>query len=286
MNKKISILEKYYVAQQKHHNTRDTNSEALYDDTLDAWRHQRMYSYIDPLITKAKLWLTVGDGRYGEEAHYIERLGGKALATDISTKRLKIAKKEGYISEYKKENAEKMSFKDETFDYVLCKESYHHFPRPMIALYEMIRVAKKAVVLIEPNDVIRRGFTYKQLLGIEEIKRKVNRFEVSGNYVYTTSRREFEKVALGIGLPTLAFAGFDDYYEKGMGKELFNEKGPKYKKFKLIIWILDIAYRLGIRDRSLLVTIIFKKKPTKNIVKALQQSGYTVNNLPKNPYLK
>lgn len=50
------------------------------------------------------------------------------------------------------ENAEKLSSPNETLDFVLCKESYHHFTRPMLALYEMLRVATKAVVLIEPNE--------------------------------------------------------------------------------------------------------------------------------------
>lgn len=44
----------------------------------------------------------------------------------------------------------KPCLQDDAFDYVLCKDSYHHMPRPMIALYQMLRVARRAVVLIEP----------------------------------------------------------------------------------------------------------------------------------------
>ncbi len=123
-------------------------------DTVDAWRHQRMYQVLDPiLITEPQSkWLTVGDGRYGKDAKYITEKGGDALATDISKHLLKEAKDLGYITKYKVENAESLTFHDLTFDYVLCKESYHHFPRPMLALYEMLRVAKSGVLLIEPND--------------------------------------------------------------------------------------------------------------------------------------
>ena len=123
-------------------------------DTVDAWRHQRMYQTIDPILRtepEAK-WLTVGDGRYGIDAKYILDKGCEALPTDISDVLLKEAKKLGFIPDYRKENAEFLTFKDSEFDYVFCKESYHHFPRPMIALYEMLRVARKGVVLIEPND--------------------------------------------------------------------------------------------------------------------------------------
>ena len=123
-------------------------------DTVDTWRHQRMYQVLDPILVaepKAK-WLTVGDGRYGNDAKYITEKGCDALATDISEYLLKEAKDIDYISKYKLENAESLSFHDLEFDYVFCKESYHHFPRPMLALYEMLRVANSGVLLIEPND--------------------------------------------------------------------------------------------------------------------------------------
>jgi len=124
------------------------------DDTVDAWRHKRMYKSLDPLLKAFPhaSWLTVGDGRFGNDAHYIQERGLKVLATDISDVLLNEAKEIGYIDDYSKENAEALSFSDEEYDFVFCKESYHHFPRPMIALYEMLRVAKTGIVLIEPND--------------------------------------------------------------------------------------------------------------------------------------
>jgi hypothetical protein len=66
-------------------------------------------------------WLTVGDGRYGNDAKYISNKGGHALASDISDCLLKEAKDIGYIAEYKKENAEALSFQDAEFDYVLAE---------------------------------------------------------------------------------------------------------------------------------------------------------------------
>lgn len=287
------IQDIFYNSQNKHHDSVVVSNATCvelngYQDTVDGWRHRRMYSYLDPILSTSKKadWLTVGDGSYGQEANFLSQNGGTALATDLSVERLRHAKKIGYIKNYKKENAEKLSFSDNVFDYVLCKESYHHFPRPIIALYEMIRVAKKAVILIEPNDVIKRGFSLKQLVGIEEVERKVNRFEVSGNYVYTISRREIEKIALGMGLPTIAFAGIDDHYIKGVEQEDLSTKGRYYRKISLVLWILNLAYILGIRDRSLLVSIIFKTKPSAKLRKALLAQGYQIFDLPNNPYLK
>ena len=68
-------------------------------------------------------------------------------------KLLEIGNKIGFINNYSEENAEDLSFNDESFDYVLIKEAFHHFPRPWIALYEAFRVCKKGIVLIEPNDI-------------------------------------------------------------------------------------------------------------------------------------
>ena len=101
-----------------------------------------MLKTIKPFIKKGEHWLTIGDGRYGTEANYIMTNGANALATDYSDKLLKIGKEIGFINEYKKENAESLSFQDNSFDYVLIKEAFHHFPRPWIALHEAFRVCK------------------------------------------------------------------------------------------------------------------------------------------------
>ena len=285
MQRSISIAKYYHSQKQQHDKNHQppNNHGGLNTNSVGDWRHLRMYELMTPILksAKGKKWLTIGDGRYGHEAHFIEKQGGIALATDLSTTRLSYAKKIGHIKAYKRENAEHLSFKDDTYDYVLCKESYHHFP-----LYEMIRVAKKSVVLIEPNDVYRRGLSWKRLLSIEDPSAQVNRFEISGNYVYTISRRELIKIALGIGLPTIAFSGIDDHYIKGVEKELLDSHGQLKKKINFVLKVLDIAHHLGIRDRSLLAAIIFKRKPSKTVRQNLSLAGYNIIDLPKNPYVK
>ncbi len=207
MNSKKSFHEKSYEQHSDHLQKFSSGSEKvahgktwLEKDTVDAWRHLRMYHSIDPILIaepKAK-WLTVGDGRYGNDAKYILEKGCYALASDISDALLREAKDIGYISECKKENAESLSFKDSEFDYVFCKESYHHFPRPMLALYEMLRVASKGVVLIEPNDAYVNNKVSEILLRNTKnvikllLGRKNNKhgFEEVGNYIFSISSRE------------------------------------------------------------------------------------------------
>jgi len=108
------------------------------------------YNCLNPLLIHKLQWLTVGDA-YGFDAQYINSKSGVTLSTNLNTNLLKVAKRENVIEDYAAKNAENLSFEDNAFDFVLCKESYHHFPRPYAALYEMIRVAKVGIVVIEPK---------------------------------------------------------------------------------------------------------------------------------------
>ena len=145
----------------------------LRSDTLDYWRHERMRrplrSIVDSDVDAS--WLTVGDGRYGTDAHFLLSVGAKHVhCTDISDTLLKIGSEKGFIETFSAENAEDLSFSDQSFDYVYCKESLHHCPRPYIALYEMFRVARKAVVITEPREIEKTGIRLlkdliKRLLG-------------------------------------------------------------------------------------------------------------------------
>ena len=270
----------------------------LETDTVEAWRHQRMYQTIDPILKtepEAK-WLTVGDGRYGNDAKYILDKGCEALPTDISDVLLKEAKELGYIADYRKENAEFLTFKDSEFDYVFCKESYHHFPRPMIALYEMLRVARKGVVLIKPNDKSINNyyskFSEKFFRNLKDllktlIKRETTKdgYEELGNYVFSISRREIEKVALGLNYKMVAFKGINDAYVKGVENEKLSVNGPLQKQVKKSISIKNLLVKIGFTDYYLLTAIIFKQEPSKNLLHNLSINGFEIVKLPANPYI-
>lgn len=265
------------------------------DDTVDAWRHRRLYQSIDPILASEPntTWLTVGDGRYGCDSKYIANKGHDVLASDISTTLLEEAKQIGYIKKYSKENAEKMSFKDNEFDYVFCKESYHHFPRPMLALYEILRVSKKGVVLVEPNDlyithklstILSTGLISlaKSILGREGGK---HRFEDSGNYLYGVSRREIEKAALGLNYKTVAFKGINNAYFPGVEHESLAVSGPLQRKLKLVIGAADFLCKLGLMDYTILSAIIFKRPPSAELLASLSKEGYEIIHLPNNPFI-
>ncbi|MBC7865400.1 MAG: class I SAM-dependent methyltransferase, partial [Bacteroidia bacterium] len=188
--------------------------------TSDTWRHLKMLDFL-PVFTAESPesnWLTVGDGRFGTSAIYLEKNGANVTATDIDVTLLKIAKEKNWIREYRYENAEAMSFQDNEFDYSFCKEAFHHFPRAYLALYEMLRVSKKAVMFVEPNDWLPLPWTARTLQGVKNSLKKLfgltvphhdeGNFETVGNYIFTVSKREFQKIASGMGLPTVAFKEF------------------------------------------------------------------------------
>jgi len=268
----------------------------LENDTLDAYRHQRMHVLLDPLLESdpTARWLTVGDGRFGGSARYILDKGCQAMATDISATLLKEAKESGYIADYRQENAEALSFGDDEYEYVFCKEAYHHFPRPMLALYEMLRVASKAVVLIEPNDDVAADnfikIMYQKVTGIIKFllgkKREEDSydFEEIGNFIYRLSRREVEKTALGLNLHTVAFHGINDYYESGFEDQILSNDNASCKKFRRKVLLHDIKSRLGLVGTDLLVAVIFKAQPSETMIRNLSAHGYTIVTLPENPY--
>lgn len=243
------------------------------ESTADFWRHKRCYEFLDAFEKKYYSWLTVGDGRWGLDSIRIRKRGfAKVLPTDISEHLLALSKEQGYISQYKIENAEKLSFVDDSFDYVFCKESFHHFPRPYLALYEMLRVARRGVFLIEPNDKALTMFSPAD-------------FEEVGNFVYRISRNEARKVALGMGLRQLVFNGLNDHYIKGVEFEPADlEKSEVFREVVTKVRIKDELCRQGDDDYSMLQIGFMKIPLDKKTMSRLQIQGWWEAELPQNPY--
>ncbi|MFQ3548796.1 MAG: class I SAM-dependent methyltransferase [Armatimonadota bacterium] len=288
IDQKIDIIKKYIENQKE---------QKLYSywfdaSTGDSWRHNRMYEIADCLKHLDYKWLTIGDGRFGLDSLRLKRKGIKnIMPTDIKQNLLDAAQKEGWIESYSVENAEKLSFDDNSFDVIFCKESYHHFPHPQIGLYEMIRVAKEAVILIEPNDPFITNsipFIIKQKIK-NIIKRKYipyAGFEPEGNYIYSISKREMEKIGIVQNMNSVAFKGLNDYYIKGIEFEPADRKKSKiFDKTCKMISKMDKQCKLGFADYGLLMAALFKNPIDDNTKKLLIDNNWTIVELPKNPYI-
>jgi ubiquinone/menaquinone biosynthesis C-methylase UbiE len=235
-----------------------------------------------PILNPNDTWLTVGDC-YGTDAIWLSPYCKEVMAVDILTAALELAQQEGFIKMYSGQNAEKMTFEDNSFDIVYCRETFHHFPRPYIAVYEMLRCAKKAVIIDEAMDIYLRMPFLTFVCNILDTRKNPKRsykfwkhrfsFEAVGNYIYKTSPREFEKVAMGIGLSAIAFYHYN-FIKEGTN---FQEK-MKYAFVEAISALKIIPYRR-------FASILFKELPDNETKKALCKYGYYYYELPKNPYL-
>ncbi len=270
--------------------------------SIDYWLHTRMYKHLRPMLDHdvGASWLTVGDGRYGTDGHYIQEHKGKATITDISSVLLELAKKDGYIKDFSIENAEALTFPTGNFDYTLCKEAYHHFPRPMIALYEMLRVSKKGVILMEPNDINippsprvwptllwYLGKCFKYLIKRAQGKNPyfIGDYEPTGNYVFSISEREIEKVALGLNLDMVAFLGINHTSETGVEYANMGDGTAIERSIKKSLKKLDFKSNMGISKPNLLIAMLFKTMPSTKILTTLKKHGFEIRQLTKNPYV-
>lgn len=286
--------DKQYPSPEARQEAIENWKKGIENQNIAFWLQNRMWNLINPLISGNK-WLTVGDG-YGLDARYLESKGGKVVSSDISDTFLSLAQENGFIKKFSIENAEQLSFENNSFDFVLCKESYHHFPKPYLAIYEMLRVAAEGIILIEPADPISQ---MPLLLGLVNLLDRTNpylvekfwknrfSFETVGNYVFKLSIREMEKLAMGLNLPAIAYKGINNsYYQSSSGSEPANSTSKAFRRIKQKIWFANLLSKTSIVPYQLLSIVIFKTPPSQEKVEKLRLDGYFFRQFPKNPYLR
>lgn len=136
-----------------------------------------------PLTNRNILCICAGSGT---EAIFLQSLGAQVTATDISQEACKLIKKRNPYIKTEVQDAENLKYPDNSFDYVVVKHGLHHLPRPILGLYEMIRVAKKGIIVIEAQDTFFMNLLIKIHLA--------EKTEGAGNYVYRFKRREIDKL--------------------------------------------------------------------------------------------
>lgn len=313
MNKteQLTSLQRVYMDNDAFAKEREAIHESWFNETTtDHWRHKRMYESIRPLAEyyRNARWLTIGDGRYGLDAIRMKKLFQleNIFPTDIGENMLRISKEKGLIDDYGVENAEQLSFADNSFDVVFCKEAFHHFPRPYLALYEMLRVCKKAVVMIEPAErLIVNGakskpyiisaikLLFSKLIGknyspyVPEVLKLSHAFEPSGNYLYAVSVREMEKLVHGMDIGGLAFYGFNDVYEKGCEFETAKAGNPLFDSISKGIAKGDelCITHPQYHQPNMVSIIIFKEEPGPELLNQLSEAKFRLPQKHKNPFI-
>jgi ubiquinone/menaquinone biosynthesis C-methylase UbiE len=255
-------------------------------NSVDAWRHRRMLDCTLSLVKELPdaQWLTVGDGKFGSDAFFLQTHGVDVIATSISTYTLEIAHSRGYIRKYAAENAEGMSLADDSVDFVLCKEAFHHFPRPALGLYEMLRIARKAVILIEPVEGGVRPLASLKTLIKRLVRHDVSdQFESSGNFIYRLNIRETFKMLAALGYPCMAWKPINDFWYLPFAaadyKFSFGALGTRAG-----IAVQNLFCQLGFLNYGLAAVICFKEPPARSLRAELRENCFVVTDLPENPY--
>lgn len=258
--------------------------------TIDAWRQRRMYEMFGPIIEAHRnaAWLTIGDS--GGDASFLRSSGVvDVTASSISMHQLSALQQQGHLDgvNLRAINAERIDCESESFDIVLCKEAYHHLPRPAIGLYEMIRVARKCVVLCEPRDHGGRLLDWLRVTAKSMLRgqgREFQMFEPVGNFIFHLSEHETTKIATALSSGPLFFKNFSDFYHPALAKRRIDERLPQAVA-KLGIAVQDGLSRLGLMSYARVCALIWKHSPADDLSKQLQGRGFRRVDIPRNPYM-
>ncbi len=264
----------------------DSHQRSLYDSwwipgTVNYWRHTRLLApAVEVLASLSNLsWLTIGDGA-GTDAWRLMQAGFKeVLATDLDDTVLRQTQEGGYINSFKIENAEELSFPDNSFDFILCKEALHHMSRPYAAVYEMFRVARYGVVIIEPQDPwidwpCRTDATSPH-------------YESVGNYVYQFSARELEKIAYGMNIIGVATRHMVDVYIPGCEFAFCVEGDPIWMQTREQVEQANQSMSAGAIKANYIQGIFFKNTVVPELIELLckQHIDWRFLRTDTNPYL-
>ena len=267
-------------------------------DTTDRWRHRRMIDFVSCFANDTSSWLTIGDANGHDSIMLREQGITNVVASNLNANILRLGNEAGFIGEYLSINAESISLPDKAFDYVLCKEALHHMPRPMLAVYEMLRVARFGVFLVEPQDISldwpakmnSAGWHHidgnEMTFGPHGTDKPISKFMVdwheseAGNYVYTLSRREVRKLCCGIGLPGYALKGFNDFYREEWARQQAAPDSEGFQKTEEQISLWDQVCRSTGLPPNYLAALLFKKFPPSESAQQLRALGYALAHTP------
>ncbi|SMF21166.1 Methyltransferase domain-containing protein [Tistlia consotensis] len=261
-------------------------------DSIEAWRQFRLYEPLRPLLAfwPQAHWLTIGD--VGNDAFCLKRLGAaEVTATCLADDMLRAQAERGHLPgvAIRPLNAEAMDLPDGSLDLVLCKETYHHLPRAPLGLYEMLRVARRAVVLIEPAEP--RG--WRPLDKLRALVKRVlrgtagweNEFEPVGNFIFRLSEREVFKAATALQLGHVAFAHTNDFSWSPLNPRPRSDR-LAFGLARLGIACQGLLSALHLMNWGLVYAVVFKEPLEPGQVEALTRAGFRVVALPRNPYLE
>jgi ubiquinone/menaquinone biosynthesis C-methylase UbiE len=148
----------------EHSYGRSAEGDWAFHDTSDPvmryLRDRRLGVAVDALTTGTGLvpeqWtaLVVCGGVGGEGTYLANRGCQSVVVSDFSTRALEICARRDPRLATLQLNAEALDVPDNSYDVVLVQDGLHELRRPVLGLTEMMRVARRAVAVIEPHQGI------------------------------------------------------------------------------------------------------------------------------------
>ena len=161
-----------------------------------------------------------------------------------------IIKKDKRVS-YIKQDMEKLSFSEGSVDIVFVKEAIHHVPKVVKPFYEMLRVAKKAVIFIEPQESFLGNIMDSfGLVSNYEPNQEGNK-KFRDNFVYRWRKKEIVKLLNSYYLES----GYKVTFSSCWMSNRFNGKFPHLVRFFNFFGLL-VSFIPGCSGNYLTCTIL------------------------------
>jgi ubiquinone/menaquinone biosynthesis C-methylase UbiE len=190
-------------------------------------------------------------GGVGGEGTFLANQGFvDVTVSDLSEKAMELCRRFDGRLKTRVLNAEEMSeVEDGSYDLVVVQDGLHHLPRPMLGFTEMLRVARTAVVVIEPHSGIVARAIGKQ-------------WEVDGdavNYVFRWNRSMLEQTTRSYLLQEDAEVIMCRFFDHNLVvnrtvSKLPLPRRPQVLAAKAVYGMLQVAGRMG----NMMVGIVLK----------------------------
>ncbi len=146
---------------------------------------------------------------------------------------------------------EELSLADNSVDYVYCDHAISGFKRPWVALYEMARVARTAVIVVARQD----PYVDQPIVSGNHVAY----YDEEGRYVFMISRREIEKTVLSLGLKAFAFKGLFDLGDPDPSLPVNYQQFNEYRQKTLAI---ETLCERNEQKFNYLMAVLFKAIPS------------------------
>lgn len=176
--------------------TRPHKTTALYE-WLIREKLRRGVVALRPILRGATALSVCGGS--GMEAEFLARCGARVVLADISpgaaARARERARRFGFDLDVVVADAEQLPFPDRSFDIVYVHDGLHHLERPLEALAEMARVARRAVSVNEPARATVTQLAVR--VGLSDVEEEagnvIGRLDV-GTVVAELERERFDVV--------------------------------------------------------------------------------------------